>query len=171
MILSIIEHVQLAAAVWAWLGVSEVAKDETEQTCCNQSAGICQRLCNCHKKYFACVKDFAARIFQRDCIFQHTTLQSINKYIAKKLLQILSFLMHFSFTSDSKRTRGHSEGGKAESSRSRVDGRVDGRFEGGRLDGGHQSRTKEENSEKRRRQMRRTQSEAAVNKKVSLTVP
>ena len=74
--------------------------------------------------------------------------------------------MHFSFTSDSKRNRGHSEGGKAESSRSRVDGRVDGR-----LDGGHQSRTKEENSEKRRRQMRRTQSEAAVNKKVSLTVP
>ena len=81
--------------------------------------------------------------------------------------------MHFSFTSDSKRNRGHSEGGKAESSRSRVDGRVDGRFEagqGGRLDGGHQSRTKEENSEKRRRQMRRTQSEAAVNKKVSLAV-
>ena len=82
--------------------------------------------------------------------------------------------MHFSFTSDSKRTRGHSEGRKAESSRNRVDGRVDGRFEagqGGRLDGGHQSRTKEENSEKRRRQMRRTQSEAAVNKKVSVTVP
>ena len=86
--------------------------------------------------------------------------------------------MHFSFTSDSKRNRGHSEGGKAESSRSRVDGRADGkadgRFEagqGGRLDGGRQSRTKEENSEKRKRQMRRTQSEAAVNKKVSLTVP
>ena len=81
--------------------------------------------------------------------------------------------MHFSFTSDSKRNRGHSEGGKAESSRSWADGRVDGRFEagqGGRLDG-HQSRTKDENSEKRRRQMRRTQSEAAVNKKVSLTVP
>ena len=81
--------------------------------------------------------------------------------------------MHFSFTSDSKRNRGHSEGGKAESSRSRVDGRFDGRFEagqGGRLDGGHQSRTKEENSGKRRRQMRRTQSEAAVNKKVSLAV-
>ena len=81
--------------------------------------------------------------------------------------------MHFSFTSDSKRNRGHSEGGKAESRRSRVDGRADGRFEagqGGRLDGGHQSRTKDENSEKRRRQMRRTQSEAAVNKKVSLAV-
>ena len=78
--------------------------------------------------------------------------------------------MHFSFTSDSKRTRGHSEGGKAESSRNRVDGRFEAGH-GRRLDGGHQIRTKEENSEKRRRQMRRTQSEAAVNKKVSLTVP
>jgi len=68
--------------------------------------------------------------------------------------------------SDSKRNRGHSEGRKAESSRSRVDGRFEA-GQGGRLDGGHQSRTKEENSEKRRRQMRRTQSEAAVNKKSS----
>merc|ERR1712012_200784 len=66
--------------------------------------------------------------------------------------------------SDSKRTRGHSEGGKAESSRNRVDGRFEA-GQGGGLDGGYQSRTKEENSEKRRRQMRRTQSEAAVNKK------
>ena len=95
----------------------------------------------------------------------------VNQQIyCQKLLQILSFLMHFSFTSDSKRNRGHSEGRKAESSRSRVDGRVEA-GQGGRLDGGHQSRTKEENSEKRRRQMRRTQSEAAVNKKVRLTIP
>merc|ERR1712038_660720 len=37
--------------------------------------------------------------------------------------------------SDSKRNRGHSEGGKAESSRSRVDGRFEA-GQGGRLDGG-----------------------------------
>ena len=58
-IIEYVKHDYLAAAVWAWLGVSEVAKDETEQTCCNQSAGICQRVCNCHKKYFACVLQLA----------------------------------------------------------------------------------------------------------------